>query len=160
MYGVGAVLGAEHRDIGLRVLVAGGFVGIEAQHLMGADRPGHFLVDIGLDELRAPIAVVAADEADARDVVQQAGQHHLLGQAALHRVPGALQQVHAGAEAQLEEIDQCRLLRHRRQARVVDHQHAGVRVALHQRRRARRRAQVALCQAVQPRLHDVVVELA
>src|SRR5204863_10184533 len=47
------------------------------------------------------------------------------GQAGLHRVTGALQQVHAGAEAQLEEIDQGRLLRHLRQARVVDHRHAG-----------------------------------
>ena len=80
----------------MRVFVADRFVGVEAQHLVRADRPGHFLVDIGLDQLRAPIAVVAADEADRRDVVQQAGEHHLLRQPGLDRVPRALQQMQHG----------------------------------------------------------------
>ena len=78
--GVGAVFLAERGDVGLRIFVADRLVGVEAQHLVRADRPGHFLIDIGLDQLRPPIAVVAADEADGRDVVQQAGEHHLLGQ--------------------------------------------------------------------------------
>ena len=61
-----------------RIAVADRLVGEEAQRLMRAHRPAHFLVDIGLDHLRAPVAVVAADEADDGDVVQQAGEHDLL----------------------------------------------------------------------------------
>ena len=158
--GVGPVVGAEQRDVGLRILVAHRRVGVEAQHLVGADRPGDFLVDIGLDQLRAPVAVIAADEADDGDVVQQAGQHHLLRQAGLHRMPRALQQMHGGPEAQLEEVDQGRLRRHRRQARVVAHQHARVGVGLQQRGGARRRAEVASARLWRRDLTTMIVELA
>src|SRR6266446_4406910 len=51
-----------------------------------AHRPAHLVIDIGLDHLRAPIAVVAADEARNADVVQQAGQNDLLAVPALERM--------------------------------------------------------------------------
>ena len=101
---VGAIVLAEPGDVGLRILIANQLVGVEAQHLVRAYRPGDFGVDIGLDQLRPPIAVIAADEPGGRDVVQQAGEHHLLGQPALDRVPRALQQMHRRAEAVFEEI--------------------------------------------------------
>src|SRR5665213_1628326 len=43
--GIGPVFLAERGDVGLRVLVPDRLVGIEAQHLMRADRPGDLLVD-------------------------------------------------------------------------------------------------------------------
>jgi len=43
---------------------------------VGTNGPANFLVDVRLNQLRAPVAVVGADEAG--DVVQQAGGDDLL----------------------------------------------------------------------------------
>ena len=61
--------------------------------------------------------------------MHQAGEHDLLGHPGLERVLGALQEVTSRCEAVLEEIDQGRLRRHLRQARVVAHQHLRTRRA-------------------------------
>ena len=53
----------------------------------------HLLINVWFDHLRAPIAVVAADEADDGDVVQQAGKDNLFRMTTFQRVGGALQQV-------------------------------------------------------------------
>ena len=62
------IVGAEIFDVHLRIFVADGSIGEEAQRLVGAHRPAHLFVDIGLDHLRAPIAVVAANEADDAEI--------------------------------------------------------------------------------------------
>ena len=54
----------EEPDVHFRVFVAHGFIGIEAQHLVGPDGPGDLLVHIGFDELGTPVAMVTPDEAD------------------------------------------------------------------------------------------------
>src|SRR5579862_6814287 len=51
---VGHVIFAEIIRIEHGIFVADGFIREEAQRLMRANRPAHFLVDIGLDQLRAP----------------------------------------------------------------------------------------------------------
>jgi hypothetical protein len=65
--------------------------------------------------------MVATDETDCRDVVQQAGVSTMLSGRPWRspRVSRALQQVRGGAETVAEEVHEGRLLRHRRQARIV-----------------------------------------
>ena len=157
---IGAVIGAEPVEIVLRIFVADRGIGIEAQHLVRTNRPDRLLVEIGLDELRAPVAVVAPDEAHDGDVVQQAGEDQLFRKARLPGVMRALQQVHRGAEAILEEIDQRRRLRHRGQARIVAHHQLGAGPGLEQRAGGGRRAHVAVGIHVQPRLDHDMVEFA
>src|SRR5260221_3814600 len=76
--GLRLVVGAEVLLVEVGIGVAGRLVRVEAQRLVGADRPADFLVDIGLDHLGAPVAMIGADEADHPDVVQQAGEDDLL----------------------------------------------------------------------------------
>ena len=61
-----------------------------------------------------------------RDVVQQAGEHHLVGEAVVLREIGALQQVRRRevVEAAPEKVEQGRLVGQRRQAGVFAHEHA------------------------------------
>src|SRR5436190_413248 len=89
---------------------------------MVADGEAHLFVDVRLDELGRPVAVVAANEPGGRDVVEQAGEDDLLVYAVLLGEPRALHQVLGGTEAELEEVEQRRLVRHPRQARIVAHQ--------------------------------------
>ena len=91
---------------------------------MISDCPGHLFVDIGLEELRPPIAVIGADESADRDVVEQAGQDHFFRQAIRLCKVGALQQVLLAAEdkAQLDEIHQRRFLGHLGKAWIVAHE--------------------------------------
>ena len=121
---------------------------------MIADRPARFLVDVGLDELRRPVAVVAADEAGDPDVVNEAREHELLRQAVLLRQPRALHHVLSRAEAQLEEIEQGRLVRHLRQTRIVPHHHF-----LARRPRRRRLSRVAIARGVDGGLDDRPLQL-
>ena len=134
--GLRLIVGAEIVDVHFRIFVADRRIGEEAQRLVRAHRPAHFLVDIGLDHLRAPIAVVAADEARDADVVQEAGEHDLFAVAALERMRRALQQMIERGEAVVEEIDQRRLLRHFRQPRIGAHQKIFVRIGGFERRAA------------------------
>ena len=100
--------------------------------------------------------MIAADEPDHADVVQEAGQDHLLVVAVLERVGGALEQmVLRGREAILEEVEQSRLLRHLRQARVVAHQHVLARIG----GRRRRLGRVEIARGEQHRLPDTAVHL-
>ena len=156
--GLRLIVGPEILDVHVRVLVADRFVGEEAQRLVHADRPAHLLVDIRLDHLRAPIAMVGADEAAHADVVQQTGEDHLLRQPGLERVGGALQEVIHGGEAVVEIVEQRRLRRHLRQPRVVAHQHvlAGV---LRLQRNAAVVADLAVGEVEQKRLGDDALEL-
>ena len=135
------VIGAEPALVEIGVFVIDGGVGIEPQRLMIADRPRHFLVDIGLDKLRAIIAVVGADVADDGDIMQQAGEHQLFRQAVAARERRALQQMAAAAlveqHALLEEVDERRRRRHGRQARLLVHEAATRRAARSTRRQLR-----------------------
>src|SRR5665213_644927 len=121
---IGPVVRTEPADVVVGIAIADRLVRIEAQALMVTDRPAHLLVDIGLDELRTPIAVIAADEADDRDVMQEARQYHFLFQAVLLGEVGALQEMllRTAREAELEKIQQHRLLGHLGQARVLAHE--------------------------------------
>src|SRR2546426_7110452 len=122
---------------------------------MVADGEAHLFVDVRLDELGRPVAVVAANEPGGRDVVEQAGEDDLLVYAVLLGEPRALHQVLGGTEAELEEVEQRRLVGHPRQARIVAHQ-----VPLALVRRARDRlSRVALSRGVDDRLHDDLVQL-
>jgi len=68
--------------------------------------------------------VIRADEPYHPDVVEQAGQNHLLAVTVLQGVGSALEQVILGRrEPVLEEVKQGRFLRHLRQAWIVAHQH-------------------------------------
>ena len=60
---------AEGARIELRIFVADLRLGEEAQRLMITNGPHDFLIDVGFDELSAPIAVIGADETDDRDIV-------------------------------------------------------------------------------------------
>src|SRR5215831_12762155 len=76
---VGLVVRPEMLDVHFRIRVTDRLVGEETQRLVRAHRPGYLLVDIGLDQLRAPVAVIALDEDGIGDVVQQTGENRLLG---------------------------------------------------------------------------------
>src|SRR5579859_150854 len=114
------VVGAEVADVLLGVGVADRLVGVEAQRLVGADGPGDLLIDVRLDELRAPVAVVGPNKADHADVVQQAGGNDLFIVTIFERQIGALEQMLDAAltEPQVEEIEQRRLIGHFRQTWV------------------------------------------
>ncbi len=157
--GLGLIVVAEELAIEVGIGIADGLVREEAQRLVHADRPAHLLVDIGLDQLRAPVAVVAADEAHHADVVQKARQHHLLTVPGLARERRALQQVIGGREALPEEIDQLWLLRHLRQPRIGAHQEVLAGILRHQRGAAFH-LDLAVAQGEQHRLgRDLLVEL-
>src|SRR5262245_1441532 len=127
--GLGLVVGAEIFDVHIRVFVADRLVAEEAQRLMHAHRPAHLLAHIGLDQLRAPIAVVTADEGGDADVVKEARQHHLLLVAGLERQRRALQQMVHRHEPVLEEVDERGLVRHLRQPRIGAHEEILARIA-------------------------------
>jgi hypothetical protein len=91
--------------------------------------------------------------------VQQTGKNHLFRQPGIDRMPRALQDMRRRAKAVFEEVDQGRLLRHRRQPGIVAHQYPRLRVLRHQRAGIGRRVHIAFRQAVEPRLDDDVVEL-
>ena len=69
--------------------------------------------------------MIGADEPGHRDVVQQAGEHHLVGEPVLLREVRALQQMgrREVVEATPKEVEQGRLVGHRRQAGVFPHEH-------------------------------------
>ena len=153
--GVGLVVRAEQPDVGLGVGIADRLVGIEAQGLMVADGEAHLFVHVRLDELGCPVAVVAANESGGRDVMKQTGEDDLLVDAILLGKPRALHQVLGGTEAELEEVEQRRLVGHPRQARIVAHQ-----VPLALVRGARDRlSRVALSRGVDDRFDDDPVQL-
>ena len=157
--GVRPVIGAEILDVGFGIGVADQLVRIEAQCLMGADRPGDFLVDIGRHHLGAPIAVIGANKADDPDVVDQAGENDLLVHAGPDRVPGALQQMVRRPEPVFEKVHQGRFLGHLGKARVVAHQHVFPGIC-RQQRRAVRDAHIAVGELEQTRFDDDGVEFA
>ena len=88
------------------------------------------------------------------NIVQQAGDDHVLGQPGIERVLGALQQMCRRPKRYLKKSMSVGFSRHRRQPRIVAHQHPGARILRHQRGGVRRRAHIALGHAVQPRLDD------
>src|SRR5437867_7377501 len=148
------VVGAEELDVHIRVSVPDRLVREESQRLVIADRPRDLFVHVGLEHLRRPVAVIAADEAGDRDVVQQAGEHELLGDAVLLRQPRALHEVVGRAEAVLEEVEQRGPLGHPRQARILVHHHQLAVVGP-----GDRHARVAIPRHVDHRLHDRPVQL-
>src|SRR5438105_4823088 len=89
---------------------------------MVANRPAYLLVDVRLEQLRSPVPMVRADEADDADVVQETGQDNFLGLLAFESMRRALQQMIRRSKAVPEKIDQRRLLRHLLQTRIVAHQ--------------------------------------
>ena len=90
---------------------------------MLANRPADFLAHVGFYELRAPIAMVRANQSAIRNVVQQTRQYHLFIEAGLHREFRALQQMIATKfrKAKAKKIQQLRLVRHLRQQGIVTH---------------------------------------
>src|SRR5215472_1791909 len=120
------VAGTEEVLIGRGVAVAHAVIGEEAHRLVVTHRPAHLLFHIGFDELRTPVPVIAGDQPADRNVMEQAGQHDLLGLPGPARQSGALEQVvdRSLGEAVTEEIQETGLLRHFRQPRVVAHHHA------------------------------------
>ena len=119
---LGLVVRTEELDVQLRVPVAGGLVRKEPQGLVIPDGPAHLLVHVGLDELGAPVPVVAADEAGDGDVVQETGEHDLVARSALLGESGALQEMGGRAEAIAEEVEERRPGGHGSQARVGAHE--------------------------------------
>jgi hypothetical protein len=152
------VIGAEQFDVLIGIGIADRFIGIEAHCLMRPDRPGNFLVDVRLQELRAPIAVIAADEAQYGDVVEKAGGDDRLAHAALQRMGRALQQMIGGSKTQAEEIGERRFRRHFLQPRILAHHHvlAGLQ-GLEARRQ--RLGRIALTRGEQHRGIDDAAEL-
>ena len=65
-----------------------------------------FLVDVGLDQLRAPVTVVALDEDRIGDIVQQAGENRFFRHGRLQRMGGALQQMVDALGAVLEKVEE------------------------------------------------------
>src|SRR5712691_644389 len=147
---LGPVVRAEELDVRLRILVSDRLVGVEPERLVIADGPRDFRIDVGLHQLRRPVAVVAADEADVADVVQQAREHELLVQPVLPGEPRALEEMGGRPEAQLEEVEQGRLVGHPRKPRIVAHVE---RLAL-ARRPGHRLPGIALPRDVDDGLHD------
>src|SRR5215475_6694870 len=88
------------------IIISNGLVREEAQRLVCLHRPGYFLVHIGLDHLRSPIAVVAANKADDRNVMQQTGQHDLFRLATFECMSCTLQQMRCRGEAMMEIVYQ------------------------------------------------------
>src|SRR6516164_6634906 len=97
------VIGAEILRVGFWVGISDRLVGVEAQRLMGADRPGDLLVDIGRHHLRAPIAVIRADKADDTNVVHQASEDDFFIHSGLDRMPRALRRWFAGPNRYLKK---------------------------------------------------------
>src|ERR1700732_4036248 len=91
--GLGLEVWTKPFHVSFGILVADRFVRKEAEGLMGAHGPTHLFVDIRLDHLGAPIAMVASDETRDRDIVQEASQDDLLTVAGLFGVRCALQQM-------------------------------------------------------------------
>jgi hypothetical protein len=58
---VGHVVRPAILDVRFRIGIADRLVREETQGLVRPDRPAYLLVDVGLDQLRAPVAVVALD---------------------------------------------------------------------------------------------------
>src|SRR5207248_3780775 len=96
---------AEKPDVRLGIRVSDRLVRIETQHLVIADRERHLLVDVRLEKLSGPVAVIGADESDVADVVYEAREDDFLAHAVLLREPRALEQVDGGREAMPEEIE-------------------------------------------------------
>ena len=103
---------AEDPEVLIGIFVTRVRVRIEPQRLVIADRERRLLRDVGLEQLRAPPAVIRLDQVE-HAVVQQAGEDDLLGHAGLHRARRALQHVIGRREAEPEEILERRILRHR-----------------------------------------------
>src|SRR5262245_40488726 len=97
--GLDPVAGAEERDVHVRVAIADRLVGEEPQRLVRSDGPAHFLVDVRLEQLRGPVAVVAADEPGDGDVVDEAGHDDFVAGAVLHGQARALHHVVGRTEA-------------------------------------------------------------
>ena len=153
--GLGRVVRAEELDVHRRVLIADRLVGVESERLMMADGPAHLFVHVGLDELRAPVAVVTPDEPADGNVVDQAGQDDLLAGAVLPGQARALHQVSGRGEAVLEEVEQGRPLGHPGQTWIVPHHVEPAVVG----RPGDGRARVALPRRVDDGLHHDPIQL-
>src|SRR5215217_7439817 len=98
------VIRPHQLDVHLRVLVTNGVVWEEPERLVAADRPTDLFVDVRGDELLAPVAMIATDEPDDADIVQEAGHDDLLVVAVSQGEGGALEQMGLrGREPVLEE---------------------------------------------------------
>src|ERR1700679_2406750 len=98
-------IGTKPFHVSFQLLVSNGFVWEEAQRLMRTHGPTHLFVNIGLDLLGTPIAMVAPDEARDRDVAQEAGHDDLLALTSLFGVRGTLQQMRGRREPAFEIVD-------------------------------------------------------
>src|SRR5262249_39614305 len=76
-----------------RFIVTDRLIWKKTKRLVHPDGPAHFLVDIGLEQLRSPIAVIAPNEAVNRNVVKETGNDHLLVMSSLLSESGALQEM-------------------------------------------------------------------
>ena len=90
---------------------------------MRTDRPAHLFVDIGFEQLRAPITVIAADETVDGDIVEKAGGDDFLAMAVVLRETRTLQQMVRRCEAMFKEVHECRRRGHFAQSRIVALQH-------------------------------------
>src|SRR5687768_4789696 len=87
------IVSAEEADIRIRILEAHGFVGEVPQGLVVLHGPGNFLAYIGRNQLRTPIAVIAADQGTVGDVVQEARQYYRFALPCIQSLLRALQQM-------------------------------------------------------------------
>ena len=119
------VIGAEQLPVEIGVLVADGGIGIISQRLMVANGETDFFRDVGLEELRAPPAVIGANDF-LHHVVKQARKNDFFRHAVLHRQVRALQDVVGRVhESQFEEIVECGIGRHRRKSSYIFRRCAG-----------------------------------
>src|SRR4029077_19814543 len=88
---VGLVIRPEIFDVHFRIRIADRLVREETELLVRADRPTYLLVDVGLDQLRAPVAVIALDEDCIGDIVQKAGENRFFRHGRLQSMGRALQ---------------------------------------------------------------------
>jgi hypothetical protein len=88
---VGLVVRPEIFDVHFRIRIADRLVREETELLVRADRPAYLLVDVGLDQLRAPVAVIALDEDCIGDIVQKAGENRFFRHGRLQSMGRALQ---------------------------------------------------------------------
>src|ERR1700737_3074531 len=87
------VIVSENLPVIFRIFVTNRLIWKKAKCLVGPDGPAHFLVDIGLEQLRSPIAVIGPNEAVDRNVVKKTGNDHLLVMSSLLGESGALQEM-------------------------------------------------------------------
>src|SRR5256886_15282403 len=82
--GLDLVVRAEELDVHLGVAVPDRLVREEAQGLVIANGPAHLRIDVRLEELGRPVAVIAPDETGDGDVGERAGEDDLLARAGFY----------------------------------------------------------------------------